>query len=247
MVSRPLDLLFLGSGNVFAADRYWGSFLVNDRYLFDACPVALPHLKRAGVALDGIEAVFISHFHADHLFGLPFLLFEYAHGAPRSKDLTIIGPPGIEARVRTITQAGLPNLIDKDAGYRLLFREVEDGVEAEVAGVTYVAREVVHVPDFPCFGYRAEIDGRTIAYSGDSTLCDALVDLSAGADVFVVECSIWDEGKSGPHMGPNDIRELRRRLGPAPQFVLTHLDPGERDLRIDNTVLATDLARISVP
>ncbi len=244
-MSRPLDLLFLGSGDVYADGRYWSSFLVNERYLFDASPIVKPHLKRSGVPLDGIEAVFISHFHADHILGLPFLLFEYAHGAPRTNDLTIVGPPGIEARVRTITEAGLPGLVDRDAGYRLRFRELEDGVEAEVAGATYVAREVVHVPDFPCFGYRATIDGRTIAYSGDSTLCDALVDLAAGADVFIVECSLWD-GKSGPHMGPDDIRELRRRLGPTPQFILTHLGPGAYDPAIENTLLASDFGRISL-
>lgn len=245
-MSRPLDLLFLGTGDVYADGRYWSSFLVNGRYLFDASPIVKPHLKRVGVALADIEAVFISHFHADHILGLPFLLFEYAHGVSRSKDLTIVGPPGIEARVRTITEAGLPGLIDREAGYRLLFREVEDGVETEVAGATYVAREVVHVPDFPCFGYRVTIDGRTIAYSGDSTLCDALVDLAAGADVFVVECSLWEEGEVAPHMGPNDIRELRRHLGPTPRFVLTHLGPGAHDPGIENTVLASDFARISV-
>ena len=241
-----LDLLFLGSGDVFDDARYWSSFLLNGRFLFDASPIVKPHLKRSAVALEGIEAVFISHFHADHTLGLPFLLFAYAHGTQRTTDLTIVGPPGIEERVRTITDAGLPNLLAKDAGYRLLFREVEQGVEAEVAGMTYVAREVAHVPEFPCFGYRATIDGRTIAYSGDSTLCDALVELGAGADVFVLECSLWGEGKVGPHMRPDDIRELRRRLGPTPRFVLTHLGPGAHDPGIENTVLAQDLARFTL-
>ncbi|MCH8850772.1 MAG: hypothetical protein IIC89_08095, partial [Chloroflexi bacterium] len=49
-MSSGLDLLFLGSGNAFAEGRYWSSFLLNGRYLFDASPVALPHLKMSGVA-----------------------------------------------------------------------------------------------------------------------------------------------------------------------------------------------------
>ena len=48
-MSQSLDLLFLGSGNAFAAGRYWGSFLLNGRYLFDASPIALPHMKRSEV------------------------------------------------------------------------------------------------------------------------------------------------------------------------------------------------------
>jgi ribonuclease BN (tRNA processing enzyme) len=98
------------------------------------------------------------------------------------------------------------------------------------------------VDDLECFGLRVEIEGRTLAYSGDSVLCDALVELAEGADVFVVECSCW-EGGCGPHLSPDDIRELRRRLGPGPAFVLTHLDAGAPALEIENAVLAEDFAR----
>jgi len=246
-VTEPLELLFLGSGNGFAPEgRYWSSFLLNGRYLFDCSPVALPHLKKCGVALAEIEAVFISHFHADHLFGLPFLLFEYGYVTPRETELTIIGPPGIEERVRTLTESGFPNTFNRDIGSRLVFEEVADGRAGEVGGLRFVPRAVPHVDDFPCFGYRAEVGGRALAYSGDSMMCDALVDLAVGADVFVVECSTWNVGGSGPHLCPDDLRELRRRLGPTPAFILTHLDEGERDLGIENTRLAADLTRFSL-
>jgi ribonuclease BN (tRNA processing enzyme) len=245
-VAGPLDLLFLGTGDVFNNDRYWSSFLVNNRLLFDASPIVKPHLRRENVALEAIDVIFISHFHADHILGLPFLLFAYAHGTQRSRDLTIVGPPGIEERVHLVTDPSLPGMLSRDAGYRLLFREARDGVEDVVAGVKYIAREVVHVPHFPCFGYRVEIDGRTFAYSGDSTLCDALVDLAAGVEVFVLECSLWDDSDAGPHMRPDDIRALRRRLGSTPRFVLTHLGPGADDPGIENTTLATDFGRLSL-
>ena len=244
-MTGPLDLLFLGSGNGFAPKgRYWSSFLLNGRYLFDCSPVALPHLKMAGVALEQIDAVFITHFHPDHFYGLPFLLFEYGYVTPRDCDLTIVGPPGIEERVRALTGTGFPNVFSKEIGRQLVFEEVVDGWVGEVTGLRFVARLVDHVEDFPCFGFRAQVGGRTIAYSGDTVMCDALVDLAAGADVFVVECSCW-EGTCGPHLCPDDIRELRRRLGPTPQFLLTHLDAGERDLGIENTVAATDFGRYS--
>jgi ribonuclease BN (tRNA processing enzyme) len=68
-----LELKFLGSGNAFAGDRYWSSFVLNGRYLFDAPPQTLAHLNRLTIPTVDIDAVFISHFHADHFFGLPFL------------------------------------------------------------------------------------------------------------------------------------------------------------------------------
>ena len=241
-MKQNLDLLFLGSGNAFAHGRYWNSFLVNGRYLFDASPVALPHLKRTGSVLEDIEAIFISHFHGDHFLGMPFLLLEYAENTVRTKELTIVGPPGVEERIRLVMDACFPFSMNKDCGYKQTYIEVDDGQTGEVGGATFVAREVSHVEDFGCFGYRLETDGRSVAYSGDSLMCDALYDLADGSDVFVVECSCW-EGACGPHLGPDDLQELRRRLGPQPPFVLTHLDSGKQDLQIPNCQMADDLAR----
>lgn len=243
-MSNPLDLLFLGSGNAFSTGRYWGSFLLDARYLFDASPVVLPHLKQSGVPLDEIEAIFISHFHADHFFGLPFLLLEYSHGGTRTKDLTIVGPPTLEERLRGIVKASYPHLLERETVYDVNFIEVRDGDQGEVGVMNYTAREVTHVADFACFGYRAEIAGRSVAYSGDSVMCEPLVELARGADVFVVECSCWEDD-CGPHLCPDDVRELRRRLGPKPTFILTHLDAGSEDLGIENTLVAGDLARFN--
>jgi len=244
-VSQPLDLLFLGSGNAFAAGRYWSSFLLNGRYLFDASPVVLPHLKRCDVPVEDIAAVFITHFHGDHFFGLPFLLLEYAEATRRTKPLTIVGPPGIEERVRTVTAAGFPNVPMRAKTYEETYVEVGDGVSGEVAGLSFTARLVQHVSGLECFGFRARVGGRTIAYSGDTVMCDALVDLAQGADAFVVECSCWD-ASCGPHLGPRDIRELRGLLGPETTFVLTHLGPGYTDLGIENSLVADDLARFTL-
>jgi len=243
-VSQPLDLLFLGSGNAFASGRYWSSFLLNGRYLFDASPAVLPQLKRSGVAPADIEGVFISHFHADHFFGIPFLLLEYAELSRRSSDLTIVGPPGIQERVRVLTKLGFPYLLEREQSYQQRFVEISDGVEGEVSGLRFLARSVTHVEELECFGYRVEVGGRVLAYSGDTVFCESLLELADGADVFVVECSRWDE-QSGPHLGPRDIRELRRRLGPKPAFVLTHVDNGAAELDIENVLVADDLARYS--
>ena len=243
-MSNPLDLLFLGSGNAFASGRYWSCFLLNGRFLFDASPIVLPHMKQSDADLAELDAVFISHFHADHFFGLPFLLLEYSEHTKRSKPLTIFGPPSIEERLRTITETSFPHLFQIDRSYDLNFVEVSDRQEGDVAGLKWQARSVTHVDDFPCFGYRVEVAGRSLAYSGDTMMCEPLVELADGADVFVVECSCW-EGACGPHLGPDDLRDLRRRLGPDTTFILTHLAGGQQDLGIENTIVAEDLARYS--
>lgn len=245
-MTQPLDLLFLGSGNGFApGGRFFSSFLLNGRLLFDASPAALPQLRRAGAPPEAIDAVFISHFHGDHFLGLPFLLLDYAQVSHRTTPLTIIGPPGIEERLAAVSDATFPNLLHKERTYTIEYVEAADGDAASVRDLSFVARRVQHAESLDCFGYRVEIAGRTLAYSGDTSLCDALVALGEGTDVFVLECSCWDP-PCRYHMTPDDILELRRRLGPKPVFVLTHLDAGERDIGVENTLLASDLARFSL-
>lgn len=244
---QPLDLTFIGTGNAFAPTRYWSSFLVNDRYLFDAPPTLLAHLKKLGKDPGDIEVVFISHFHGDHYFGLPFLLLEFAELAPRKKDLTIVGPPGIARRVEAATNLAFANVFRKrDRGYQLTFVETKDGRSGEAAGARFTARKVTHVPDLESFAFRVEIDGRTLAYTGDSSMCEALVPLADGADVFVSECSCWTETCGPIHLTPSNILELRRKVSAATKFVLTHIGAGEAPQAIHDAgiLIAEDLQTI---
>jgi ribonuclease BN (tRNA processing enzyme) len=241
-----LELTFLGTGNAFAPTRYWSSFLVNDRYLFDAPPTLLAHLKRLGKDPGDIEVVFISHFHADHFFGLPFLFLEYAELAPRTKDLTIVGPPGITKRVESLTDMAFSNVFRKrDRGYALHFIEAGDGKSGEAAGCTFTSRRVTHVPDLESFAYRVACEHGSLAYSGDTVMCDALVPLADGSDVFVCECSCWGE-QCGPHLNPKNVLDLRARISPSTKMVLTHLGAGTAPAAITDAgiLIADDLTTI---
>jgi ribonuclease BN (tRNA processing enzyme) len=235
-----LDLLFLGSGNAFAAQgRAFSSFLLNGRYLFDCGPTVMQQLAKADVAARDVEAVFISHYHADHFFGLPFLLLDAKYGG-RTKDLTIVGPPGIELRTRSLLELGYPGVVDS-ANYTRHYVEIRDGACERVGDLTLTAARVQHVDEFECFAFRAEVEGRSVVYSGDTTLCDGLLRLVKDADVIVTECSC--DGVA-VHLSPAGVDEVARHA-PDAQIIVTHLDGLDHPTHFDGLIVAEDLARYS--
>ncbi len=234
-----LQLTFLGSGNAFGAEgRAFSSFLVNGRYLFDCGPTLLQQLRKGRLETSDIDVVLISHFHADHFFGLPFFFLD-AWRNGRTKPLTIAGPPGIEENTNKLLEIGY-SMIPGKLQFPVQYIEVEDGMEAEAAGLQFTASTVVHVPELQCFAYRAQVDGRSVAYSGDSTLCDGLLRVIPGADVVVLECSC---GHEPVHIGLEDIGEVRRHMSPGASLIVTHLDGHDGPGDFGDVIVATDLGR----
>jgi ribonuclease BN (tRNA processing enzyme) len=245
----PLDLAFLGTGNALAPERCWSGFLLNGRYLFDAPPTALLSLKRLGADLAAIDTILISHFHSDHFFGLPFLFLEYAHRTQRRSDLTIVGPPGVEARIQSLMEIGNPTTLSHDAGYRLRYMEVTNGTDAEANGLSFHAVQMEHGGgSMECFGFRVSLPGRRLAYTGDTGWCDGLLRLGEGVEVFVTDCT-HREGRNRPdqHLSLEEIRDLRPQLDPRTNIILTHLGGPTSAAGLHRTFVASDLATFSFP
>lgn len=237
-----IPLTFLGTGNALARGRYWSSFLIAGTVLVEPSPAVLPNLHRAGADLAAIDAVFLSHFHADHMFGWPFLLLEYLLGTRRTSPLWVVGPPGVEQRLTDLIRVG--SYPGHDRARKLFdLRFIDVNEEQQEAGpVRFRACRVEHVPDLECFGYLIEHAGRRIGYSGDTSLCDGLRRLAADADALVLECN---QRHGGPpvHMSLDDVRTLRAEF-PAVPFLLTHVGEDVDADGIPDTRLPADLETV---
>lgn len=239
---KSFELTFLGSGNAYGAEgRAFSSLLLNDRFMFDCGPTVLQQLTRLGLSSDQVDAVFISHFHADHFFGLPFLYLD-CWRRQRSRDLLVVGPPGIEERAEHLFDLAFGSL-PPNRTYHRRYVEVRDGIEAEAAGLAFCAGAVEHVPNLESFGFRVTAGGRSLVYSGDVRQCQGLVNLITGADVLILECSCAGEIV---HLSPDAIDELVRHAKPDAKTIVTHLDgrPHPRDFQ--GLIVASDLAKFSL-
>ncbi len=241
--SAVTSVVFLGTGNFLAPDRYWNSFVVGGRVLVEPAPTALPHLRRAGVDAGDLEAVLISHFHPDHTFGWPFLLLEVL-ARERDHPLSVVGPPGVEAFLdEMLVLGGVPDIRTAAREADLRFVEV-DGTWQDVGSARVRGVEVEHVPHLRCFGFLLDLDGRILGYSGDTRPCAGLDELAAGCDALVLECN-------GPHPGPaihmvvDDVRALRQRV-PSVPIVLTHLGPDVDASGIADVTVPDDFSTLEV-
>lgn len=236
-----MELTFLGSSNAFAAQgRYWSSFLVDRKYQFDAPPTLLPHLKRLGVPPDEIEVVFLTHRHGDHFMGFPFLLLEYLYMTPRTRDLHIVGPPGVQSWMEDFAEQCYPN-ITRDAGYKRIYIDARIREEQQAGPLTFRAVPMNHVKEsMRAFGYQVRIGDKTVAYTGDTMFCEEIFELADGADVLVLDCT-YSEGSGPEHMGLDDVKIIRREIAPDTTIILTHLNAEPNLNGFDNTLVARDL------
>jgi ribonuclease BN (tRNA processing enzyme) len=247
-MSSSTSLTFLGTGNFGATAGYWNAFLIGRRILVETSPAVLRNLQLVGVGLNEIDVIFISHFHADHTFGWPFLLFTWLTHAARTSDAWVVGPPGIGQFLEEMLHAGRLDHLAARARLRpdvftLHYVEVT-GHSQEVGGVTFRAVRVDHDPELDCYGYLIDVDGRTLGYTGDTTLCPGLRQLAANADVLVSECNSH-RTKSPVHMTLDDIRTLRSEFPDLP-LVLTHHAHDVDGDGIPNVRVPKDLETIEV-
>lgn len=221
----------LGSGDAFGSGgRLYSGYLVEApgrTFLLDCGPTVLQSLKRAGYDPAAIDFVLLSHHHGDHFGGVPFLFMEYLYETARTRPLTICGPAGTERRVRTLFAALYERSSTEPLPLPVHYVELRAGSVQEVQGVRVLPFVVPHVAELLAFGYRIEVEGRTILYSGDSAWTEEFVVQARGADLFLCECSHY-ETRSAIHLSYPEILRRARDLG-CRRLVLSHL--GSEPLR----------------
>lgn len=216
-----MKITLLGTGGPRPdPDRHGPATLVqigDEHLLFDCGRGVVMQLARAGVPLERLNPVFVTHHHYDHIVDLAdVMLSTWLGGRPGA--LRVFGPPGTAA----IVSALLGQVYDKDVEFRDKGEPAIGGwkpVETldVVAGPVHetpawkVAAEVVvhgHGLDLSgafrqrwiCLGYRVEAEGKIVAISGDCVACDGLDRLARGADILVQCCYLARAEIDSPHL-----------------------------------------------
>jgi ribonuclease BN (tRNA processing enzyme) len=223
------------------ADGACSGYLVEGggcRLLLDCGPGVFGKLRRF-VDYLAVDAVVISHLHADHVLDL----IPFASGlryAPRQQPVPVDGWPGTERPVRprlfappgareafaALAQSGGMSAEHIEAAFALTVYDPADTLE--IGGLTARFRPVPHF--IPCNAVELEEAGVRFTFSADCAPNDALCELARDTDLLLIEATLPRPERDGDrgHLTPAEAGEHGAKAG-AKRLVLTHfsdeLDP----------------------
>jgi ribonuclease BN (tRNA processing enzyme) len=222
-----VSVTVLGAGDAFASrGRFQAGYVVDGgglRILMDAGPTLLPSMKRLGLNPADLDVVLISHLHGDHFCGLPFLILEYLYETPRQRPLTLAGPPGLKERTWALFRGMYPDSDTEELARYLDFVELEPARTQQVGGVLEVQSiRTPHTVKDLSLAFRINVGGKAIAFSGDTGWTDELISLSAASDLFLCECTYFDQPSLDFHISYKHFITQRHRFS-THHLVLTHI------------------------
>jgi ribonuclease Z len=170
--------------------------------VFDTGPGSTRQLLLTGLNLSSINALFLTHYHSDHISDLGELMLQHWANAGATEPLPVYGPTGVEEIV-----AGYNAAYRLDRGYRIahhgeevvppsgfggVARSFDLGSDLassdmvyEAGDVQVIAFNVDHPPVVPAVGYRVNYKGRSVMITGDTIYSDSLIQHAMGADLLV--------------------------------------------------------------
>lgn len=201
-----LHIGLCGAGSPMPDERRMGActvVVVGKRlFVFDAGNGSARNIGKMGFVHGRIEAIFLTHFHSDHIDGLGELLMQRWVSTGNAAPVPLYGPPGVDKVVNGFMQA-----YSQDQHYRVAhhgdktlpasgfgaatmpFEAPENGhrVLLKDADLEITAFNVDHAPVHPAVGYAIRYKGRSVVLSGDTKKSAAVQREAMGVDVLVHE------------------------------------------------------------
>lgn len=148
-----LDVCLLGTGGMMPLPRRWLTAALmrynGSSLLIDCGEGTQIAMKEKGWSFKPIDVICFTHYHADHISGLPGLLLTMGN-AERTEPLTMIGPKGLERVVNAL------RTIAPELPFEMKFIEItEPEADIEMNGYNIHAFKVNH--NIVCYGYSVEI------------------------------------------------------------------------------------------
>jgi ribonuclease BN (tRNA processing enzyme) len=210
------------SGTMPGADGPASSYLLEAsgfRLLVDCGNGASGAMQRYVGLLD-LDAVLITHVHADHCLDLVVYSYARRYGTGNPKPIPVYGPQGLQERLLQAFDVAPTDRLESVYDFRTL-REGRRTIGPFAIDLAPMNHPV------ETYGLRIMADGASLAYSADTGECPALVNLARNADVLLCEAAFKHGAPGnvpGLHLTGRQAGEHATRAH-AKRLVLTHIPP----------------------
>ncbi|HCW93072.1 MBL fold metallo-hydrolase [Flexistipes sinusarabici] len=235
MKGKSIKFTILGSGSAVPFEnRASASYLLETtggKFLLDCGFECVGRLSAAGIELDELSGIFISHKHPDHFMGLIHLLF--ALKSPfynRLEPLYITGFEGIEEYFNSFRK-----ILGKwvEPGFDVRFSDKD---ELDIADCNFHLFPTVHSEEST--GVYIIVDGKKIVYTSDTEYSDSYVEYLQDAELAVLDCAASTEFPVEGHMNYREGLAMAEKAG-VKRLVFSHFYPNSADFvmsRLDTDV-----------
>jgi len=206
-----MKIKILGNGGAINYGLPYNSFVIDDSILCEAPPDIMLSLQSKKINPESIKTIFISHFHGDHFFGLPFLLLHLFFASTqfkRTHKLTIIGPKKIESKTLNalILAFSEGHPVVKWTKKNCTFKKI--GESKTLTIIKGYKTTFIPMDHFTTtFGFVLEKKKETVfAYTADTLWCDTLVEMIIKKPkVMLIDLNGEDNDPRPVHVSEADI------------------------------------------
>ncbi|MET3696343.1 ribonuclease BN (tRNA processing enzyme) [Bacillus oleivorans] len=183
------------------------------RLLMDCGSAVISHLQRY-IQPEELDAVIVSHYHADHVADIGILqharLIQSFLGK-QMPNLPIYGHQEDMAEFQELTYKQITKGIAYDPNSKL-----------QVGPFSITFLRTNH--PVSCFAMRIEAGGKALVYTADTSFKEEFIDFSKAANLLVCECNLYkgQDGKAAGHMTSEEAGNLAAKAGVG-SLILTHL------------------------
>ena len=232
-----MNIRILGTGGAINNGLPYNSFIINKDLLIETPPDIMTSLFREGINRHEIKTIYISHFHADHCFGLPFLLLRNFNDGYVT-ETRIIGPKGINQRVIEICTLafGPEHRMQKWIREHIIFQEIEGDKKIKIdKRYELTPVKTFHSPE--TYGFILESEGKKTIYIADTYWDDTLLEYIKDTDTVLIDLNGEPSDTAKVHISENDLVQyvLPKLKNKDIRFYGTHLQQqkisGNRNIR----------------